>query len=122
MKVFCIDDDIVTLMITRRFLSKVGIEDVLTAEDGKEAIEFLLNNELYVPDFIFLDINMPVMNGWDFLNQFEKHLTKYQNTKVYIVSSSIDPGDPEKAMSYNSVVGFIPKPLSLETIKDVFQL
>ncbi|OOG77192.1 response regulator [Algoriphagus sp. A40] len=114
--VFLVDDDPINNLINRRLLGKTGIsdriEEFLGGEDALEKI-----NELKPEDslIIFLDINMPVLNGWEFLN---KYLDTYshRNDKIIILSSSIDFLDRQKANGYPIVSGFLEKPLTLEKI------
>lgn len=73
-----------------------------------------------LPEVIFLDINMPVWDGWDFLNELEKlHFNKHVN--IYITSSSKDPLDQSKAKSYDLVKNFISKPFNIDELTSVQQ-
>ena len=73
------------------------------------------NNENAV---LFLDINMPVMNGWEFLDRFDELDTSIKNRlKIYILSSSVDKRDIEKAKANKNVVHYLIKPLTKETIR-----
>jgi CheY-like chemotaxis protein len=71
---------------------------------------------------ILLDVNMPQMNGWDFLEEYEKlPLQAIAKTKVYIVSSSINNRDIEKSKTYKTVSGFISKPLDTEKMNEILK-
>lgn len=86
--------------------------------DGKEAIDGLqdlFNDSEEAPDLVLLDLNMPIMDGWQFLDEVVK-INPPNEINIFIVSSSIDPADHEKAMSYDVVNGFIVKPI---TVKDL---
>ncbi|MBP7511348.1 MAG: response regulator [Bacteroidia bacterium] len=125
--VLLVDDDDVTLMICKLRLKKSQFcEEVHTADNGEEAIQFFKNQlslsevERSIPELIFLDINMPIINGWDFLDEFEKSYSGFfPNVKIKILSSSVDPKDLEKASNHPLIMGFITKPLTDDNLKDL---
>ena len=105
-QILLVDDDPINNLVTKRLLQKLN--PVIIIQDfnkPEEAIEFLKANEV---DLIFLDINMPGMNGWDFLTEKENINDK---TPVLMLSSSIDPNDHIKSIDFKSVKGFLRKPL-----------
>lgn len=114
--VFLVDDDPINNLINRRLLGKTGIsdriEEFLGGEDALEKI-----NELNAEDslIIFLDINMPVLNGWEFLNKYLEQFPG-RSDKIIILSSSIDFQDRQKANEYSIVSGFLEKPLTIDKI------
>jgi CheY-like chemotaxis protein len=114
--IFLVDDDPINNLINRRLLTKTGICDkileFLSAQDALNQIKLLKKEDTLL---IFLDINMPVLNGWEFLEAYNE-LFSDRNDKIVILSSSIDFQDRQKAMEYPIVTGFIEKPLSLEKI------
>lgn len=119
-KVLCVDDDEISL-----FISKVLIQDssfaamVDTAISGHKALDYFseLSPEEAVPRVIFLDLNMPEMDGWEFLDLFEKsYANKFPDTSVVILSSSIDPKDQKKAQDYKIVSDFVSKPLTFDVL------
>jgi CheY-like chemotaxis protein len=74
-----------------------------------------------LPDIIFLDINMPVMDGWEFLNEFIKIKNNFEKKiTLYVVSSSIDPRDLERAKSINLVTDYLIKPIELKKFEKIF--
>jgi CheY-like chemotaxis protein len=91
----------------------------------EDAIFELLNIDNFdeLPDYIFLDINMPVMNGWDFLDVFDRmRIDPFGKIEIYIVSSSVFAEDIDKSRSYPTVKEFISKPLNQEKLKHVFKI
>ena len=84
-------------------------------ENGREALDNLsviLNSNEKLPEVIFLDLNMPILNGWQFLDEFCKIPNIEENTRIYILSSSVYSGDIEKSKKYSIVKDFIQKPLT----------
>lgn len=91
------------------------VEEYLEAE---KALARLANISPDEKTLILLDINMPVMNGWDFLNQYlEKN--QHRKDKIIMLSSSIDFQDQQKAKKYDCVEGFIEKPLTPDKFKNL---
>lgn len=127
-KVLCIDDDQITLALCDLVIKKAGFaSEVITAKNGKEGIAWFSayfkskSADGIPPQVIFLDLNMPVMNGWDFL---EDYLMKYSDrlpgTKVVILSSTVNPEDFNRANRYEGlVVDFINKPLTTEGLNEL---
>ncbi len=127
-KVLCVDDDTISLTISQLLLKRTGFAtEVDTAIDGSDALDYF--EELFssdasaaanAPELILLDINMPVMNGWEFLQEYTpRFLEKLPNTKIVILSSTIDPEDFALAKQYPVVVQFISKPLSIENLEEL---
>lgn len=113
--IWFIDDDDINNMLSERLINKhfpnTGCKTFLDAE---EALEILQKTPNQKPDAIFLDINMPRMNGWEFLEELQK-LNVLVN--VYMLTSSIDPRDQQKAHEYKLVKDFISKPLREERLR-----
>ena len=128
-KILCIDDDPITLMLCRKVVEKVGFaNNIITAHNGEDAIhyfdtlfeEYKLNNSVTSPKLVLLDLNMPIMDGWGFL---ETYISKgYQNiftaTQFIVLSSSIDPYDINRAKTY-PVRGFLSKPITKEMLENL---
>ena len=116
-KVFIIDDDPIHQRIAQIMISKHRIfDEFVSYTEAGEALKFLeenRNNPGLIPDVILLDLNMPVVDGWDFLESFEKFKdTLAKKIRIFIVSSSVDEKDISRSQSYSSVEGFISKPLT----------
>jgi CheY-like chemotaxis protein len=125
-KIFCIDDDPITLMLCKKAMQKVDFaEEITTFQSGEDAISFFHNNSnspnnSSIPELIFLDLNMPVMSGWEFLDIYlnrDYHLIF--KTNIIVLSSTIDPKDIEKSKSYPMVVNFLSKPINKEILLDL---
>lgn len=114
--IFLVDDDPINNLINKRLLSKTGLSQNIREFLGGEDALLLLKE---VPDkdhlLIFLDINMPVLNGWEFLNKYLENFPT-RNDRIIILSSSIDFQDRQRAQEYHIVAGFLEKPLTLEKI------
>ncbi len=108
-----IDDDSVYQFTTQRFIEyKKLAQKVITFKNGRDAINHLKAGDSELPDVILLDINMPIMNGWEFLTEFEKiktNLSKF--IKIFMVSSSIDHRDLAKAKDNKDVFDYLTKPI-----------
>jgi CheY-like chemotaxis protein len=123
--VLLVEDDPITIMVCDRIIKMNAFADnVKSCENGKAAIDFLKDTTNGIkdsaPEIIFLDINMPVMNGWDFLEEFETVKDGLPLLpRIYILSSTVDPEDYKRAKSYNTVADFMSKPLSKENLDKI---
>jgi len=123
--VMLVDDNDTDNFIHRRVLeiSKFS-KNIIVKNSGKSALEYLEENKDnpgMIPDIIFLDINMPVMTGWDFLKRFEElDESLKRKFKIYILSSSIEPMDMKRAQDNKYVIKFLSKPLAKESILSIF--
>jgi CheY-like chemotaxis protein len=115
----CIDDDPIVLMLNDLILREqsfchylIKIDKAEVALDYFEAQSKLPAEAQSLPAIIFLDINMPVMDGWEFLEAFTNRFQIFHDQiKVIILSSSVNPADLEMAENHPLVIGFMPKPL-----------
>jgi CheY-like chemotaxis protein len=125
--ILLIDDDPITLMLCKMVITKASFSnEITTAKNGEEALQYFntlkqpnANGELKKqPQLIFLDLNMPVMGGWEFLDSFSTTAySDYNHIKVIILSSTIDPEDLEKSKKYSMVIDFLSKPISKEMLE-----
>jgi len=117
-----IDDDDINIFIISKIVEKTGYDvDICAKHNGQLAIDYikdLLANHKDLPDLVLIDINMPILNGWEFIEAFEALDLKADND-MYMLSSSVYENDIEKAKSYKSVKGFISKPLSIDRLKEL---
>ncbi|WP_405410310.1 two-component system response regulator [Maribacter sp. Asnod1-A12] len=118
-----IDDDPICVYGTKILLNHNNFvsANILVYEDGAEALINLtsqLKKGLQMPSIILLDLNMPVMNGWEFLDKFQK-LTFVNKPQVFIVSSHFNEEEIKKGKSYGLVRDFISKPLIAENLNDI---
>lgn len=120
LKICIIDDDPIYVFTVRHLLKSVPIfEEVTVYKDGKEAFEGLKAAETKgeaFPDLILLDLNMPVWDGWDFIEEFKK-LARSEDTMVCVVSSSDHPDDVGRAEQHSLVHDVLLKPLTADVLK-----
>jgi len=96
-------------------------DELLIYHDGNEAIKALkpmIESGVKLPGIIFLDLNMPIMDGWQFLDEFTLIPIK-EIVTIYIVTSSIDPTDEVRASHYEKVSNFIVKPIEVDQLKEI---
>lgn len=112
-----IDDDSIINMIHSRLASRATEHPVETFLSGEEAIEYFKtqSGKFYI---IFLDINMPGMDGWEFIDAF-RALEKDFDFTIHILSSSIDRSDKEKAASIEEIDQYLAKPLELPKLQEL---
>ncbi|MRI01444.1 response regulator [Kriegella sp. EG-1] len=119
-----IDDDDIFIYGTKRIIQEVDFcEEILVFNNGQEALAEFINlteSGKELPSIIFLDLNMPIMNGWEFLEEF----TKIENNNkdkviVYIISSSVDPRDLERVGNYEIIHNYILKPFSAKDLQSI---
>lgn len=117
------DDKIFQLTASKTILATSITDSVLQFENGEEALQYLKDNRsntVALPDYIFLDINMPRIDGWMFLDDYEAlrpNLAK--PVTIYMVSSSIDPRDIERAEQNTNVKKYVLKPVTREKFMEL---
>jgi len=125
--ILLVDDDEINNFISIKLIKKaVDNADIKACLNGRFAIDELSEMQKEdpsrLPDFILLDINMPIMNGWEFLDEYKRlHIDPLGKSKIYIISSSVFSNDISKARSYPLVRNFVSKPLSVEKIKEMLE-
>lgn len=117
------DDETSQYILTRAIKSSKAAENILVFPDGEPALNYLIahcEQEDTLPDIIFLDINMPIMNGWKFLEGFATLRPKLKkNISIYIVTSSSHSYDLERAKHANEVSGYLVKPIKQEVVEEI---
>ncbi|MES2266909.1 MAG: response regulator [Bacteroidota bacterium] len=123
-RVWIIDDDAVYRYAFRKFVEMKGLcPDVVDFGNGKDAMDFLQNpiNARLIPDLIFLDIDMPVMDGWGFIEAFEHIKTRFEKAPgIFLVTSSIDYRDIVKAQNHPAIIDYVMKPLATHQFSSLF--
>ena len=125
--VMLIDDNEIDNLINQKMIEAASItENIYTHTGAKSAIEFLKNMERLdvaekvLPDVIFLDIDMPLMDGFQFLDEFEKLSdTTKTKCKIVMLTSSINPQDFNRSKKYDNVKLYLNKPLSHDSIQQL---
>lgn len=119
-----IDDDDINIFIIKKIVEKTGFDiNMVAKSNGQQAIDYLnetISEQQTLPNLVLIDINMPVMNGWEFVEAYQTLGIK-QNVDLYILSSSVYENDIEKTKSYSTVKGFISKPLSIERLSELIK-
>ena len=121
-----IDDDVIYQFAVKLTIQQLDLaEQVLTFSNGELAMDYLIENAKEaskLPDVLLLDINMPVMDGWDFLNWFSDYKKMLQkDIPIFMVSSSIDWRDIERAKGFEDVVDYVSKPLTDGNFYEIVQ-
>jgi CheY-like chemotaxis protein len=117
-------------MLCKKVIEKAEFSQVIeTANNGEDALRYFdnlkdelnSNADVSLPQLMFLDLNMPVMGGWEFLDLFseEKYHKIFPDLKVIVLSSTIDPKDIEKSKSYSMVIDFLSKPITKDLLKSI---
>ncbi|SKB66780.1 response regulator [Maribacter arcticus] len=126
LKTCIVDDDLIYRFTMVKTLESIKLPmDIMVFSDGEKAINFMLDNldnEPEYPDVIFLDIDMPVMDGFQFMEEFIKIKPRIgKSITIYMVSSSIDPVDIERANNISAISDYIIKPIGLVRLKEIME-
>lgn len=117
------DDPIYQFTATKSLQLTKATGEILSFSSAELALAYLRqhqNNAAKLPDFLFLDINMPVMDGWMFLDDFEALTSQLAKpVKIFMVSSSIDPKDIARADAHPCVAQYLTKPISLKQLSEL---
>jgi len=114
-----IDDNYIDNFVTSRLLENCGFaENIVISQSSSEAIESLRNGKV-TPDVIFLDLRMPVMDGFEFLVEYDKLEIEKDSVKIFMLSSSLDPNDMRRSLANKYVTQFLHKPLTKKILEDL---
>lgn len=120
--VWLIDDDEIFSFAAKMQIEMCSYGNHLSCfENGFDAIEALkkvLKDNAKIPEVIFLDLNMPILDGWQFLDEL-KELSIPQPIEIYLLTSSTDPADTDKVKDYPMVKKYIAKPLTIDELQNL---
>lgn len=122
---YIIDDDDILVMLVKMLIKQNPLygasQEFFNGEEAITHLHTLLANgdEKLLPDVILFDLNMPIMDGWQFLDAFVQLQLK-KEIPVFIATSSIDPKDMEKSKEYKPVKGYIKKPVKKENLEQIY--
>lgn len=121
-----VDDDDIFVFLTTKIIEQTNLVDLIKGfGNGLDAINFLKENKNNVdalPDIILLDLSMPIMNGWQFLEEYNKlNPTIGKKITIYICSSSISPDDITRAKTISEVSDYIIKPITEDKLIDLIK-
>ena len=116
-----IDDNYIDNFVTKKIIENSNfVENIVLARSATEAIDMMKNGTLH-PDVIFLDVRMPIMGGFEFLEEFNKIEIDKDNIRIFMLSSSLDPIDLKKSTGNKYMTHFILKPLTQKALEDIFK-
>ncbi|WP_405398376.1 response regulator [Maribacter sp. Asnod2-G09] len=124
--ILLVDDDELYLYLMQKTIHQISKELVVsTFTDGEQAVEYIAKcteEQVELPEVIFLDINMPFLDGWGFLNEFKKLKPKIiNNINIYMVSSSMRESDVKRASNFEELTGYVVKPVNKVQLAEIFK-
>lgn len=121
--ILLIEDSPIDQIITRQLFKKVLlIDDINIVNNGLEGINWITNTVLERPLIVLLDINMPIMNGFEFLEAFKEFSDEVKaNVNIYILSSTLDPNEIQKIKTHELIKGHLIKPFSPNAFEAMIQ-
>jgi len=121
-RIVLIDDDQTTNVLNKLIIEKSRlVDEIVLFGEAKKALEFLNSEDGKKKALILLDINMPKMDGWDFLDAYSKLNDVTREDKIVLLTSSIDPVDMKKAEKYEPVSDYKSKPLSFDMLQSLVE-
>jgi len=118
-KALIVDDDEISRFLIEHVINQLGVvREIVSITNGKEAVEFYLASGKNYPDLVILDIRMPLLDGFEFLDWYESNGLSGKSKFVILTSSERDI-DMDKAKEYQDIIGYISKPLTSKNIRKV---
>nr|WP_294936412.1 response regulator [uncultured Flavobacterium sp.] len=121
-----VDDDEIFVFLTRKVIERSNVVELIkTFNNGLEALKYFTENASNpeaLPEIILLDLSMPIMDGWQFLDEYVKlHIKTEKPIIIYICSSSISPDDIERAKTISIVSDYLIKPVTKEKLVEIIE-
>jgi|TARA_B110001469_G_C9628685_1_gene314146 CheY-like chemotaxis protein len=116
--ILLVDDDFIVNFLSEKVLKNMDFKNITAVTDGKQALDILKKGNC--PDLVFLDINMPVMDGFSFLTQIVKEILCLQ-MNVVILTSSNRQKEKDMASQFDNVIDYIEKPLNQSKVREVLR-
>ncbi|MFT6441791.1 MAG: CheY-like chemotaxis protein [Salibacteraceae bacterium] len=116
--ILLVDDDFIVNFLSEKVLKNMDFKNITAVTDGKQALDILKKGNC--PDLVFLDINMPVMDGFSFLTQIVKEILCLQ-MNVAILTSSNRQKEKDMASQFDNVIDYIEKPLNQSKVREVLR-
>jgi len=122
--IMIIDDDNLDQLLYKRIINRsIDVEKILTFQSAIDALAYLKSSDREAIDVIFLDINMPKMNGFEFLERATSELgCNFAGCVIVMLTTSLNPADEERAKSFKAVKAYLSKPLTEEDLEEVARL
>lgn len=124
MKIFILDDDEISNELSKIILNLSGISDIDIRTTVFDSISYLSERakENKFPDLLFVDLDLPGMDGFAFIDYYEKHyMKKYPDSRIVMLTNSVIEEDRERALTYESVIEFWTKPLTVNNLNEIIR-
>ena len=119
-KILIIDDDDTANFISIKLIEKYDFaETIVEKNNGRDAIDYLLNSSAPLPELILLDINMPEMDGWSFVEELSSIVKDFSATKIILLTSFINTTDLDRVTNNPAIFSLKEKPVSLEMLEEI---